>query len=66
MSNKTSQEAPRPISDLSLIELKAIAYDLVVQGQDIQNKLSIVQQEINKKSQEAQDGTAKTDDTPNR
>ena len=38
------------ISDLSLIEIKAIAYDLLIQLQQIQSNLQMINQEIIKKS----------------
>lgn len=50
----------KTLQDLSVIELKAIAFDLATQANEINQKLSIVQQEISKRG--AAQGVAS--DTP--
>lgn len=43
------------ITTKSLLELKALAYDLLVQIQFIQSNLSVLNAEIDKKSKEAKE-----------
>jgi hypothetical protein len=42
----------KKISDLSLVELKAAAYDLIAQSEVIQRDLGIINNEIAKKTKE--------------
>jgi hypothetical protein len=48
----------KKLSELSLDELKVIAYDLLVQGEVNQNNLKAVQQEINNRLQAKQQDNA--------
>jgi hypothetical protein len=47
------------LNELSLKDLKALAYDLLVQGEVAQQNLKVVQQEINKRLQPNEEQTNK-------
>ena len=49
------------ITKLSTQELKALAYDLLVQANQYQNDLNVVNQEIQKRSQQDLNPTDNTD-----
>ena len=49
------------LNELSLKDLKALAYDLLVQGEVAQQNLKVVQQEINKRLK-ANEATNKQED----
>lgn len=46
------------LQEMSLIELKALAYDIVILLENTRNSLTGVQQEINKKIKEQQNNEA--------
>jgi len=52
------------LSEMSIIELKALAYDKIAMGEQIQKDLAMINQTILAKLREAQDETTDQQTTP--
>ena len=52
------------LSEMSIIELKALAYDKIAMGEQIQKDLAMINQTILAKLREAQDETTDKQTTP--
>jgi hypothetical protein len=51
MAEESTPTGTLTLSDKSITELKAMAYDLIASGEHIRNNLNIINQEIAKRNQ---------------